>query len=266
MPKIKKEPSAGQKEKTKQKTNSPFKDQKILEKEIKDFANKFKTTVVNQSSRISDYFEMCCFNYIVHFYQLKGYSLSVQGLQEGQYKYKCTTSGIQSNFSHFRATILKDGKKHQFEIQHNLAVQSSHDKELFTTPDISIIRRGKSKKTNQHYDSGKTFSYVNNIDLMTFCEVKQFTPYPELIFNFIGIVNELQKDIMLNLGVEHNPVHIAPSLMISGKPNKQTTRIKTSLERRYCINIFYDLFFSGTSTFSRRNLSSLRNTGRLANN
>jgi len=207
---------------------------------------------------------MCCFNYIVHFYELKGYSLSVQSLQGGQYKYKCTTSGIQSNFSHFRATIIKDGKKHQFEIQHNLAVQSSHDKELYTTPDISIIKKGKSKKTNQYYDSGKTFSFVNNIDLMTFCEVKQFTPYPELIFNFIGIVNELQKDILLNLGVDHNPVHIAPSLMISGKPNKQTTRIKRSLESRYCINIIYDLFFSGTNTFSRRNLNTLRTSGRLS--
>ena len=210
---------------------------------------------------------MCCFNYIVHFYQLKGYSLSVQRLQGGQYKYKCTTSGIQSNFSHFLATIEIGGKKHQFEIQHNLAVQSSHDKELFTTPDISIIKKGRAKRTTkQYYDSGKTFSFVNNKDLMSFCEVKQFAPYPELIFNFIGIVNELQKDILINLGAEHNPVHIAPSLLISGKPNKQTERIKASLENRYCLNIVYDIFYSGVSTFSRRNVNRFRISGRLPNN
>lgn len=263
MPNFKKKLIVEEKEKTRVKTHSPFKDQELLEKEIKDFANKFRATVVNHSKRISDYFEMCCFNYIVRFYELKGYTLTVQNLQGGQYKYKCTTSGIQSNFSHFQATIVSEGKEYQFEIQHNLAVQSSQDKALFTTPDISIIRKGKTKTTKKYYDSRKRFSFVNNIDLMSFCEAKQYPPFPELIFNFIGIVNELQKDILTNLGTEHNPVQIAPSLMISGKPNKQTTRIKASLESRYCLNIIYDLFYSGTATFSRRNLNALRTSGRL---
>ena len=242
---------------------SPFKDQALLEKEIKDFANRFKTTVVNQSKRISDYFEMSCFNYVVRFYELKGYTLTVQNLQSGQYRYKCSTSGIQSNFSHFKATFAIGGKEIHFDIQHNLAVQSSHDDELFTTPDISIIKSGKTKTTTEYYDSNKRFSFVKNIDLMSFCEVKQFTPFPELLFNFIGIVNELQKKIITNKGVEDIPPHIAPSLMISGKPNKQTKRIKDSLETRYCINIIYDLFYSGSSTFSKKNLNRLRTTGKI---
>lgn len=247
----------------KTKTTSPFKEQALLEKEIKDFANKFKTTVVTQSKRISDYFEMSCFNFIVHFYELKGYTLTVQNLQGGQYRYKCSTSGIQSNFSHFKATIVIDKTQYEFEIHHNLAVQSSQDKDLFTTPDISIIKTGKAETTTEYYDSQKRFSYVDNVDLMSFCEVKQFNPFPELLFNFIGIINELRKDIMTDTAEEYEPVHIAPSLMISGKPNKQTLKIKYSLENRYCINIIYDLFYSGTSTFSKKNLPALRTTGRL---
>lgn len=245
------------------KTISPFKEKSILEKEIKDFANRFKATVVNQSKRISDYFEMSCFNYIVRFYELNGYTLTIQNLQNDQYRYKCSTSGIQTNFSHFLATITKGKKKYEFEIQHNLAVQSSHHDELFTTPDISIIKKGKVKTTTTYYDTKKTFSFVNNTDIMSFCEVKQFNPFPELLFNFIGIVNELQKDIMEQKAKELDPPHIAPSLMISGKPNKQTAKIKEVLEERYCINLIYDLFYSGSATFSRWNLTNLRKAGDL---
>lgn len=245
------------------KMTSPFKEQALLEKEIKDFANKFKTTVVNQSKRISDYFEMSCFNFIVRFYELQGYKLTVENLQSGQYRYKCSTSGVQSNFSYFSARINTNGGEKSFEIQHNLAVQSSHDLELFTTPDISIIKNGAVKITTEYYDSKKRFSYVENTDMMSFCEVKQFNPFPELLFNFIGIVNELQINIMANKAVDHNPLHIAPSLMISGKPNKQATKIKESLEKRYCINIIYDLFYSGFTTFSKANLKKLRTCGKL---
>lgn len=208
---------------------------------------------------------MSCFNYIVRFYELKGYSLDVKNLQLGKYRYKCSTSGIQSNFSHFEAVIEKDRKKYRFEIQHNLAVQSSQDKTLFTTPDISIIRKGKVKYTTEYYDTKRTFSYVENKDLMTYCEVKQFNPFPELIFNFIGILNEIKSEYMTNEGEELNPSHIAPSLMISGKPNKQTNMIKKSLESRYCINIIYDLFYTGTFTFSKGNIDTLRKTGKNPN-
>lgn len=256
MPTVKK--SLPEKAKPKTKITSPFKDQALLEKEIQEFANKYKTTVVNQSDRISDYFEMSCFNYIVRFYELKGYTLTVEGLQNGQYRYKCSTSGIQSNFSHFKATINHAQKISEFEIQHNLAVQSSFDKEIFTMPDITIIKAGKVKTTKEYYDSNKTFSYVNNTDLISFCEVKNYTPFPELIFNFIGVVNELMKNI-INKRIKHlSTSHIAPSLLISGKPNKQTLKIKTSLENRYCINIVYDLFYSGAETFSRNKINSLK--------
>lgn len=244
-------------------TKSPFKEQALLEKEIKDFVNKFKATVANQAKRISDYFEMSCFNYVVRFYEHNDYQLSIQSLQDGKYRYKCSTSGIQSNFSHFRSTKVVDGKKYEFEIQHNLAVQSSFDKEIFTTPDISIIKKGKVKTITGFYESKTRFSHITNNDLISFCEVKQFNPFPELIFNFIGIVNELRQEVITNTAEEIKPIHIAPSLMVSGKPNKHTLKIKESLEGRYCINIIYDIFYSGTKTFSKQKVTSLRTTGKL---
>src|SRR5690242_1193168 len=113
------------------KKTSPFKDYADFEKEIRDFANRYKTIVVNQAKRTSDYFEMTCFNYIIRFYELNGYTLEVKNLQGGKYRYKCTPAGIQSNFSHFEASIEIDKKKHYFEIQHNLAAQSSQDEAIF---------------------------------------------------------------------------------------------------------------------------------------
>lgn len=233
------------------KKTSPFKDVKELEKEITAFANKFKTTVSNQASRISDYFEMSCFNYIVKFYELNGYVVSPENLISKQYRYKCSTAGIHSNFSHFTAVIQKGDKKYEYEIHHNLAIQSSHDSELFTTPDISIIKKGTAMTTKEYYDSKTTFSFALNKDFITFCEVKQFNPFPELIFNFIGITNELLKNSLKSKAVKYQTPHIAPSLMVSGKPNKQTRKIKISLESRYKINIIYDLFYTARYTFSK---------------
>lgn len=92
--------------------------------------------------------------------------------------------------------------------------------------------------------------------------MKHFNPFPELIFNFIGVVNEIRKDIITNNSRAKRPIHLAPSLMISGKPNKQTERIRYSLEERYCINIIYDLFDSGSQTFSGFGVSSLKTTGK----
>jgi len=249
--------------KAKTTTISPFKSKALLEKEIVTFINKFKSTVKSQSSRISDYFEMSCFNYIVKFYAANGYDVRVENLIGGEYRYKCSPSGVQSNFSNFTVRKKDEGLYYEFEIQHNLAVQSSHDKELYTTPDICVIEKGKSKTTTGYYDTQKRFSFVDNEHLATFCEVKHFNPYPELVFNFIGTINELRKEIIDNSTPDMKPVHLAPSLLTSGKPNKQTKRIKQSLENRYCINIIYDVFFSGTKTFSKRNIKGLRLVGKL---
>lgn len=244
------------------KTISPFKEKDLFEKEIIEFANRFKTTVVTQSKRISDYFEMSCFNMIVKFYELHGYELNVKNLIGKQYRYKCSPSGIQSNFSFFEATIIRKGIIYKFEIQHNLAVQSSHDLEVFTTPDISIILAGSVKVKTDYYTTNRKFCYVENSRLFTFCEVKQFNPFPELLFNFIGVLNELRKDYMVSKAKVHGTNHIAPSLMISGKSNKQTDKIKKSLESRYCINILYDLFHSSHVIFSKTNLKNIRIVGK----
>ncbi|MDD4968552.1 MAG: hypothetical protein PHT07_03890 [Paludibacter sp.] len=232
---------------------SPFKEKTELQNEIKTFINKYKSIVINQADRMSDYFEMSCFNLIVQFYEHEGYTVTVENLNDNHYRYKCSTSGVQSNFSHFKVSKFVDGSLHDFEIQHNLNVGSSHNTEIFTTPDISIVKANCIKESTEYYLSKKRFTYVENDAMISFCEVKNFNPFPELVFNFIGVVNELRKEIINKEKIAFETIHIAPSLMISGKGNKQTNKIKEELEDRYDLNIIYELFYSGVSIFSKAN-------------
>ncbi|HEY5589728.1 MAG TPA: hypothetical protein VIK55_01800 [Paludibacter sp.] len=245
------------------KTISPFKDIKLFKKEITDFLNKYKSTVGKHANRISDYFEMSCYNFIVKFYENNDYDISVQNLKSKKYYYKCSPAGLQSNYSFFKVSKKTGIKTYEFEIQHNLAAQSSFNKDIFTNPDITVIKTGSAKTSTTYYEINRRFSYVENKDVITFFEVKNFNPYPELVFNFIGIVNELKKEILANKSPSKKPLHLAPCLMVSGKPNRQTQRIKDSLEERYCINIIYDLFDSGVSIFSKRRQSELKTTGKI---
>lgn len=240
------------------KRRSPFKDVKELEKEITDYINIHKAKIKNQASRISDYFEMCCFNYVVKFYERSGYEVSVENLQDGEYRYKCSTQGNQHNFSYFQVAIKHKNRWRRFDVHHNLAVQSFHDENIFTTPDVSVIKRDCIQLSDDFYEGNKVFSYVENEDLITFCEVKQFIPFPELLFNFIGTLNEIRHDIICDAFETAEPNHLAPSLMISGKPNKHAERIKESLENRYCINVIFDLFDSGSAQFSSARVRELR--------
>lgn len=247
-----------QKEQKPKKRKNPFRDVADLEKEIVTFLNVHKTNVSNQAKRISDYFEMCCFNYVVRFYEKTGYDVSVENLIDGKYRYKCSTQGIQYNFSYFRLSQAIGDISHAYELHHNLAVESAHCAGIYTTPDIVIIAEQKITENDDFYKGKKRFCYIPNEHLISFCEVKQFNPYPELLFNFMGTLNELKSDIFTGRKGDLVTAHIAPSLMISGKGNDHAEKIKESLEGRYNINIFYDLFEKGLATFSNWNVSRIK--------
>ncbi len=247
---------------TQKEYKSPFKDIAEFDQEITSFINVFKATFVNHSKRVSDYFEMSCFNLIIQYYKRKKYKIKVENLKDGNcYRYKCSTAGNQPNFSNFYISKKVGSKYFRFEIYHNLTVQSCHHKELFTTPDIVVVKRNSVTFRRDYYNTKRALYYVRNKDLITFCEAKNFNPFPELLFNFIGTVNELRTRILTNSAPVLKPVHIAPSLMVSGKANKATTKIKEVLEKRYAINIFYDLFYTSSKSFFR--LSKIQTTGPL---
>ncbi|MCL1670517.1 hypothetical protein [Elizabethkingia ursingii] len=234
------------------KRKSPFRNSQEFEKEIIEFANKNRLEIVEHSKKISDYFEISTFNNLVKYYKIKGYTVNPANLINGKYRYKCSPAGIQSNFSYFLIKKRIRNVDYEFEIHHNLAVQSSHCEDIFTTPDIVVINKSSIKYSEEYYSTKRTFSYVENNNMKTFCEVKNFNPFPELLFNFIGVLNELRKEYLEGNLQNDSPVQIAPCLIISGKGSKPTNLIKERLETRYNVNIIYDVFYEGHYFFTRK--------------
>lgn len=197
---------------------------------------------------------MSCYNKIVRHYEHQGFETTAKNLIANKFKYKLSPSGYPENFSYFEVVKRHEAKgliaEHRFEVHHNLTIQSGHQEDIYLTPDISVINCKSIIAESEHYmveRSTKKFYYIKNKDLQTFFEVKNFTPFPELLYNFIGQYNELKSKSIEEGTHIVQPNHIAPSLMISGKQNEHTKRIKESLERRYKINILFDLFETGVS-------------------
>lgn len=229
---------------------NPFKDLNELKRDVETYLRKNRSSIHNNSKRISDFFEMACYNNIVRFYENNGYDVSLKNLINGKFVYKTTTAGDPSKYSYFIVTIKIGNLEYKYEIRHNINVQSYHTDDTFTTPDISIIKPNSIKVSTTFYTNATRYFYIENKSLISFCEVKNFTPFPELLFNFIGVVNELKPNLLKRVNFVNNR-HIATSLMISGKSNSHAERIVLNLQSRYHLNILSDLFNIGGITFGR---------------
>lgn len=225
------------------KRTTPFKDPAEFEKDLIDFSNKYKVLLAEHATRISDYFEMICYNIILRYYEEKHYSLTVKNLQAGKFKFKCSPNGLLKNFSYFKATKIDEhGEVVTVYIMHNATVQSAFDDTVFTTPDIVISKTDTPASTEDYYLTKKKLSYIPRESFITFCEAKHLMPFPELMVNFIGTVMELKPDCIRCIGDRDSSDHIAPSLMMSGTFGKPTSRIRDSFEKRYYVNFFDNLF------------------------
>lgn len=225
------------------KTKSPYRDKEEFEKDLTDFANKFRVTIAEHSLKTSGYFEISCYNLILRYYEKKGYTLEVMNLQSDGFKFKCGPHGYICNFSYFKA-IKADGDGHEETVYifHNATAQSAFDDKVFTTPDIVIAKTDVAAETTDYYITKHKLTYISKENLVSFCEAKHLTPFPELMINFMGIVQELRPECMSDEDTKEESDHIAPSLMISGTFGKPTKRIQESLEKRYFVNFLDNLF------------------------
>lgn len=225
------------------KRTTPFKSPSDFEKELTDFSNRYKMLLAEHAKRISDYFEMTCYNLVIRYYEKKGYELEVQNLQGGKFKFKCSPTGLLKNFSYFKAAKKDNqGVDNIVYIYHNATAQSAFDEKVFTTPDIVVSNSNIPAETKDYYSTKKTLSYIPKENLVTFCEAKHLTPFPELMVNFVGTVHELKPDCVDDSVVHSGSEHIAPSLMMSGTFARPTRRIQISFEKRYYVNFFDNLF------------------------
>lgn len=234
------------------KLTTPFKNITEFKKELKEFANKHRITLAEHSKKISNYFEMSCYHKIILYYESRGYKINVKNLQKGLFRYKCSPSGKLQNFSYFEAIKRVNENDIKLYLYHNATIQSAHDVRVFTTPDIVIAKTDAPCENFDYYETRKGLSYFTNDDIISFCEVKNLIPFPELMINFIGTVNELKPKCLSSENPEKGSIDLAPSLMMSGSYSKSTRRIKHSLEKRYYINMLDNLFDNSTNSVFRK--------------
>jgi len=226
---------------------TPFKDRNLLIKDIETFLHKNSALFRGQGSRISHFFEMNCYNYVVKFYQSHGFMVSPQNLDSGVFKYKISAAGDPSNFSYFLVTKKIGKEVYEFEVHHNLALECAYEDEIFYTADISVIKKNSIERKQPSTYSVKR-SYCKSKDLETFFEVKHLAPFPELLFSFSGIPNSF----LTTDGRVDKPRHLAPSLLMSGRPNFHSEKIKEYLQKRHGINIILNLFRTPSAVYSKR--------------
>lgn len=237
---------------------TPFKSIEDFENELKSFASMHHAHFKDHAKRVSDYFEMSCYNMIVHYYENLGFNMEPQKLINGDFRYKCSPTGLLQKFSYFKGTRMIDGHEDCVYVFHNATIQSAHDELVFTTPDIVVSRTNVPKETKDYYSTPKRLSFIDNSNVITFCETKHMKPFPELMITFIGTVNELIPSCLSKEGSPENGYNIAPSLMMFGTLSKPCKRIKKSLEQRYYVNFFSDLFNNPfMRAFSKRGMDRI---------
>lgn len=242
------------------KRTTPFKASSEFESELKAFANKFHVTLAEHAYKTNEYFEISCYNLILRYYERKGYKLEVMNLQNGDFRFKCNPNGFLENFSYFKVSKTGvDGNEEVVYVLHNASVQSAFDDKVFTTPDIVVAKSDVPSETRDHYITKQKLTYINRDNLVTFCEAKHITPFPELMINFIGTLHELKPDCMSDEEERPASDHLAPSMMISGTFGKPTKRIKNSVEGRYYVNYLDNLFDDASVRlfFSKSQLNKL---------
>lgn len=249
------------------KTRSPFKDNEQLRRQIGAFLKSHGTLFAQEAKRTSSYFELAAYNDLVRYYETNGYKVkpaNLKGTSQQYFNYAMSTTAKPENCSYFTVRKrYKSGKRWTFEIRHNLRIQSAHDEHIFVTPDYAVIDSGSIRTTRlRHYYNGKSdYAYVDPKSVRTFGETKHYNPSPEMVLNFVGVVNEIKPGFIEGDFPEELPKHCGPCLFVSGVGNAHTSYIRNSLAERYRINVFLGLFAYASQVYSARNQHNIKKIG-----
>jgi hypothetical protein len=242
---------------------TPFKARSEFHKEIQTFLNNYGKAINREVEKISTLFEITCYNYVIEYYVNQGFTLIPRNPKKSEnfFVYKTSPSGNLTNYSYFEARkqiqTNKGLQEISFDIRQNVPVQSNHDFDVYFTPDIVICEdKFEMVKDFAYYHSTRWRYYLKNEGLISFAEAKHYNPFPEILVSFIGIIHELKPGLLQKKG-RKNGVHLAPSLMISGRGGLPVERIKSNFEKRYMLNIFLGLIFNADLIRTQRKMKKI---------
>lgn len=209
-----------------------------LDKRIGYFLRGYGKRLKNQTDKIAYYCQMTAYNaYIEYYSDQHGWTTAVQQTRDDRFNYKLQPFGDPENFSYFELSHGTD----VLWVLNNMQIESAHDGDLFFAPDVVVVRANaiKSHKSEVARAAGyeRTVYFLRNRDLITFGEVKNVSPFPELLFSFQGLIFELMPEIFFGkLSAEDN-VHPAPALLCSFTGSRHAMKIARTLESRFRVNI-----------------------------
>ncbi len=222
---------------------------------ISRFLTRHNITIDRYSEKLPQLFEMMAYNFVVSYYRRKGFKVWPVNLQNGHFKYKIQPYGYPDNFSWFEGSKLYRNKNCDIEIHHNLPVEALEcNTTCFITPDVSVIKKGSLKQLNDSYWllNRTRYYFASKEGLLTFCEAKYLDPFPELLFNFIGMLAAMKPLNGTSNKMLYGLKFMAPSLLLAGSGNKHNRRIQNFLIRKYRINVFF-----GVPTISKSRISEI---------
>jgi hypothetical protein len=214
---------------------NPWIDRNLLIQNTKKFVQQYGYFFRMNAKRISSLVEISVYNSLVQHYESQGFQVAGANLgPKKSFKYKLTSSGLAENYSHF--TAEKNGKV--FQIMHNVSIQSAHDAHLYFTADVVVVE--KNGATTQTLKSGRRHSFVANGDLVTFAEVKHINPFPEVLFNFTGLVLEFMPGLIeKRYDIQDSGDRLCPIITFTGVASEHSEKIQDSLTNRYGFNISF---------------------------
>ena len=140
-------------------SKSPFKDNKDLKSDIEKFLNVHRSTFSQEVDRTSSFFEIAVFNDVVKYYETNGHLVEAKNLRpkKRQFVYALSPNAKPENVSYFHVTkAYKSKPNREFEIRHNVRIQSAHDDRIFVSPDYAVIEPESVEFTHvKHYYNSK---------------------------------------------------------------------------------------------------------------
>jgi len=233
-------------------SKTPWKNRVELLKDISSFTTRNGAFFNQNSKRMSDLFEMSVYNDVVKFYRRKKYSIQIKNLmRDGTFKYKLSPAGLDKNFSFFKAEKMLYGKLvDSVEIHHNIKLQSAHDDHIYYTGDVSVCT--VNGVTTKKQKSGRSHSFIESDKLITFFEVKNMNPFPEVLFSFSGIVLEVKPAFIIGhtITIGKNLKHLTPSIVFSGSGSEHAELVSDKLSDRYGYNVIRGLYMTKGKIYS----------------
>jgi hypothetical protein len=179
--------------------------------------------------------EIAVYNSVVRYYESQGFVVTGENLgPKKSFCYKLTSAALIENYSYF---IARKGAA-AFYVYHNVSLQSAHDEHLYFTADIAVTTADGA--TTKILKSRRRHSYIAKNHMVTFAEVKHLTPFPEVLFNFVGLVLEFAPGFIDKTHtIGKTAAHPCPMITFTGAPSEHCERIQASLSSRYGINIVF---------------------------